>query len=138
VAKRDLYHDTVKQALINDGWTITHDPFVIPFGDHNLFVDLGAERVLAAEKEGQRIAVEIKSFISRSPVEDLEKALGQYLLYRSLLRRREPERTIYLAIAVSAYEGVFNTALGRVTLEDHKLRLIIFDPAKEVIQKWIE
>ena len=27
MAKRDLYHNHVKHALIKDGWTITHDPF---------------------------------------------------------------------------------------------------------------
>ncbi len=94
----DVYHRTVKNALLKDDWTITHDPFAIPYGDHNLFVDLGAEKLLAAEKSGLQIAVEIKSFISRSQVNDLENALGQYLLYRSLLKRREPERVIYLAV----------------------------------------
>lgn len=138
MAKQDIYHATVKQALLNDGWVITHDPFVIPFGSHNLFVDIGAERLLAAEKGEQRIAVEIKSFVGRSPVEDLEKALGQYMLYRSLLRRREPDRAVYLAIPVSVHEGIFSTALGQVTVEDHELCLIVFDPVQEVIQKWIE
>ncbi len=135
--KRDIYHDSVKQALVKDGWTITHDPFAIPFGDQNLFVDLGAERLLAAEKDEQHIAVEIKSFVSRSPVDDLENAMGQYILYRSLLKRREPERIIYLAIPLSAYEGIFSTLLGRVMIEDHSLKLIVFDPSQEVIQQWI-
>lgn len=138
MAKRDIYHDNVKQALVKDGWTITHDPFAISFGDHNLFVDLGAERMLAAVKDEQRIAVEIKSFISRSPVADLEEALGQYMLYRSLLNRREPERIIYLAVPLNAYEGIFSTLLGRVMIEDHSLKLIVFDPAQEVIRQWIE
>src|SRR5437764_15436543 len=96
LAQRDIYHDSVKQALIKDGWTITHDPFVVAFGLHNLYVDLGAEQMLAAEREGRRIAVEVKSFIRRSEVEDLENALGQYLLYRSLLQRTDPERVLYL------------------------------------------
>ena len=76
VMARDVFHNAVRRALETDGWTITHDPLVVPFGDHNLFVDLGAERMLAAEKADRKIAVEIKSFLSRSPVEDLERALG--------------------------------------------------------------
>ena len=55
--QRDIYHDTVKNALVKDGWTITHDPFALPFGLHNLYIDLGTEQMLAAEKDGERIAV---------------------------------------------------------------------------------
>ncbi len=108
----DIYHDTVIQALHKDGWTITHDPYAIPFGVHNLYVDLGVEKLLGAEKADQQIAVEIKSFISRSAVSDLENALGQFMLYRSLLQRRDPLRTIYLAIPASTYHSLFATLLG--------------------------
>ena len=34
--RRDLYHDTVRNALIKDGWTIAHDPYVL--GDAELYV----------------------------------------------------------------------------------------------------
>lgn len=48
---RDIYHNNVKKALIGEGWKITHDPYTIAFGLKNVFVDLGAERMLAAEKK---------------------------------------------------------------------------------------
>ena len=48
----DLYHDAVKNALIKDGWTITHDPFRMEWGKRDMYVDLGAERLLAAERAG--------------------------------------------------------------------------------------
>jgi hypothetical protein len=135
--QRDIFHDVVKSALIKDGWTITHDPFILPFGVHNLYIDLGAERaIIAAEKTGRKIAVEIKSFIGRSEVDDLENALGQYILYRSLLQRREPERTLYLAVPMSAYNSIFSTPLGRVVVESECLKLIVFEPTEEVIQQW--
>ena len=73
---KDIYHETVKNPLIKDGWTITHDPLVLRWGTNDVYVDLGAEQLLAAEKRGQKIAVEIKSFVGRSDVDDLEKALG--------------------------------------------------------------
>lgn len=88
--RRDAYHDAVKNALIKDGWTITHDPLTLPFGSHKLFVDLGAERLLAAERGSERIAVEVKTFAGPSEVTDMEQALGQYLLYRSVLSRSDP------------------------------------------------
>src|SRR5437762_13221778 len=72
---RNIYHDAVVRALQADGWTITHDPLTISYGGRDLFVDLGAERsTLAAERGEQRIAVEIQSFLSPSPIRDLEEA----------------------------------------------------------------
>lgn len=87
----DLYHDAVVHALIADGWEITHDPLTLSFGGRDLFVDLGATHVtLGAVRRGQRIAVEIKSFVSPSPMRDLEDAVGQYVVYRSVCPRSTP------------------------------------------------
>jgi len=76
---KDIYHDTVRNALLKDGWTITDDPLRLVYGRQDVFVDLGAEKLIAAEKGSRKIAVEIKSFSGRSEVADLEKALGQYI-----------------------------------------------------------
>src|SRR3954470_15848741 len=95
---RDRYHDCVRNALIKDGWVITHDPLRLPWGKKDLYVDLGAEQILAAEKGELRIAVVIKSFLGKSKLDDLERALGQFALYRSVLARREPNRTLFLAV----------------------------------------
>lgn len=87
--QRDSVHQCVPRALVKDGWTITHDPLVLPFGVHKVYIDLGAERVIAAERGSERIAVEIKTFGGRSEIADLELAIGQHLLYRTVLSRRE-------------------------------------------------
>ncbi|HEY9609858.1 element excision factor XisH family protein [Allocoleopsis sp.] len=98
---KDIYHNAVVQSLKADGWTITHDPLYIAYGSRDLFVDLGAEReAIAAQKEGQKIAVEIKSFLSPSPVHDLQDAVGQYDIYRSVLLEVEPERLLSVAEAL--------------------------------------
>ena len=94
----DIYHDQVKNALIKDGWTITDDPLTIRFGRRVLYVDLAAQRLLAAERAGSRIAVEIKSFVGRSDVLDLEQALGQFVLYAEVLAETDPDRILYLAV----------------------------------------
>ena len=104
---RDIYHDSVKNALIKDGWTITHDPLRLSWGGKDLYVDLGAERLLAAEKAGQKIAVEIKSFVGDSEVDDLEKAIGQYVVYHAVLAEREPTRVLYLAVSRDALQDIF-------------------------------
>jgi XisH protein len=82
---QDIYHDAVVRALTADGWMITHDPLSLSYGGRDLYVDLGAERTtIAAERDGQKIAVEIKSFLGSSPIRDLEEAVGQYEVYRSV------------------------------------------------------
>ena len=82
---RDIYHQAVKQALINDGWRIIADPFIIKYEDAELYADLAAEQIIAAELQGKRIVVEIKSFLGKSPMTDFHHALGQYIVYRNLL-----------------------------------------------------
>src|SRR2546430_10502525 len=72
---QDIYHDAVLRALTADGWMITHDPLSLSYGGRDLYVGLGAERTtIAAERDGQKIAIEIKSFLGSSPVRDLEEA----------------------------------------------------------------
>lgn len=95
---KDKYHEAVRKALVKDGWTITHDPYTISAGSKEVYIDLGAERIIAAEKGIEKIAVEIKTFRSASDIYDFERAIGQYVLYHSALRRREPERVLYLAV----------------------------------------
>ena len=63
--RRDRIHDAVRNALIKEGWTVTDDPYFLKYGDEDLFIDLAAERLLAAERAGEKIAVEIKSLLAR-------------------------------------------------------------------------
>lgn len=101
-----------KQHLYKDGWTITHAPFYLELDEKHGFVDLAAEQPIAAQKEEEKIAVEIKSFVGKSVMNDLEKAIGQYYVYSAILEETEPDRILYLAIVDSAFTIVFNTRAG--------------------------
>ena len=128
----------MKRALLKDGWTITHDPLVLPFGTTSVFVDLGAELPIGAEKAGRQIAVEVKSFLGLSRVTEMERMLGQYVLYRALLRRQDPERVLYVAVP----NRVFHTFIGLPDtldlIHDEKVKLVLFEPGEEVVLSWIE
>ena len=113
---RDIYHHHVRAALIKDGWTITHDPLRLTWGRKDVYIDVGAERLLAAEKGRQRIAVEVKSFLGASDMYDLEQALGQFVLYRSILAQREPDRALYLAVPVLIVQAIFEQPVGQLLL----------------------
>lgn len=135
---RDIYHNTVKNALIKDGWTITHDPLRIRLArGRNLFVDLGAERLLAAERGTQKIAVEVKSFTRPSDMKDLEEAVGQFVLYAQLLKRYYPEYVLYLAVSEDIGKSVFEEEAGQILIDDGIIRLMTFDPSQEVVIRWI-
>ncbi len=133
---KDTYHDAVRSALTKDGWTITDDPFRLVWGKREFYVDLGAERVLAAEKAGKRIAVEVKSFLGASPMHDLELALGQFLLYRSVLEEQEPDRVLFLAVPNEPAE-VLDEPVGQLLIAKHLIQVLVFDPQKEEILRWI-
>jgi hypothetical protein len=136
---KNLYHDLVVRALTADGWTITHDPLTLSFGGRDLFVDLGAERAaIAAEKEGRKIAVEIQSFLGASLVRDLEEAVGQYQVYRTLLMETEPDRVPYLAVPGRAHEELLSDRFGQLIVTRLELRLVVFDETRERIIQWIE
>ena len=133
---RDTYHLPVRRALEKAGWTITHDPYTLTFGQRDVFVDLGAERLLAAERAHEKIALEIKGFHSPSDIRDLENAIGQYTFYRALMRRSEPERKLYLAIPHSVMVSTIAEAIARPVIEDLHVALVSFDPQSEEIVQW--
>lgn len=134
---KDIYHNIVKTALIKDGWTIIADPYTISYEDAELFADLAAEKPIAAQRNGNRIVVEIKSFISPSPMRDFEMALGQYILYRNLIALTEPEYQLYLAIKESIYTNFFTRKSISTVVEQNQLLLIVVDMEREEIIRWI-
>jgi XisH protein len=134
---RDIYHDAVKNALTKDGWVITADPYIIKYEDAELYADLAAENPIAAYRQGQKIVVEIKSFIGRSPMYDFHNALGQYIVYRNLLQLTEPEYKLYLAIDSVVYQEFFLRKSIQAILQENQLLLIVVNTNSEEIQLWI-
>lgn len=135
---RDVFHQQVKKALVKDGWRITHDPFTIRISQATkLQIDLAAENAIAAERASEKIAVEIKSFISDSDISSFHTALGQYLNYCQALEEYEPERVAYLAVPVETYHDFFQLPFIQRSLERNQVKLVVYDPIVEEIAKWI-
>ncbi|MBK8454351.1 MAG: element excision factor XisH family protein [Thiofilum sp.] len=135
MSKRDKFHDIVKQALEREGWTITHDPYVFKT-DPKLAADLGAERLMAAERGYERIVVEIKSFLNSSQVFDLEAAIGQYAVYQVFLQRKDPERKLYLAVPHHALDNILSREVGQTVIEALKINLVVYSLAEEQPLLW--
>jgi XisH protein len=134
---KDKYHNLVKKALQDLGWTVTNDPFYIPTLKRKLEIDLGAERVIAAEKDNQKIAIEIKSFVGLSEIHEFYKALGQFNYYQLALEEHQIERVLYLAVPSDIYDTLFTEPLTLKAIERYNIKIIVYNIQNENIEKWI-
>jgi hypothetical protein len=133
---RDKFHQEVCEALEKEGWKITHDPYKILIGRRKGYIDLGAE-IIGAEKGNLKIAVEIKSFIGVSDLDQFEDALGQFLVYLFALRKNDEERVLYLAVPREFYENFFSDPFFVELCEFYKVKIVVYDEQKSIIKKWI-
>jgi hypothetical protein len=133
---KDRFHAAVRTALERDGWTITADPYEVSAGDVDFEIDLAAE-MLAAERAGEKIAVEIKSFVGKSNVSEFHTALGQFLNYQFALEEFDPQRKLYLAVPESVYQSFFQRRFTRSVVERVQIQLLIYDEKQEVIVQWL-
>ncbi len=134
---KDLFHEAVKHALVKAGWRVTDDPYTIQYAGKNYFVDLGAERLIAAEFENNLIAVEVKSFVGQSDTYEFHTALGQFLTYKLLLAHLEPERVLYLAVPLDTFRTFFQEPITQEVMAKYEVSLLVYNPASEVIEKWL-
>jgi len=137
MAAKDIFHDAVREALEKDSWQITHDPYRVLALGREAQIDLGAEKSLvAAQKENQRIAVEIKSFINPSFTYDFHLALGQYLNYLILLEEQDPERALFLAVSEKVFATHFQNLAVQKALERYQVKLLVFEHTTKTIKLW--
>ncbi|MDB9455603.1 XisH family protein [Dolichospermum circinale CS-534/05] len=134
---RDRFHNAVKTGLEKQGWKITHDPLTVSFELGDMYIDLGADKILAAERENEKIAVEIKSFFNTSAISEFHTALGQFINYRLALSEQEADRTLYLAVPIDTYTSFFTIRLVQNIIKTYQLKLITYQPETEDIIEWI-
>ncbi len=135
---KDLYHDIVREAIEKEGWVITDDPYQIQAWDSAKYeIDLGAEKIIAAEKESEKIAVEIKSFLAPSVPHEFHKVLGQYLNYLTFLEITAPERKLYLAIPEQIYNDFFTKISTQFIINRFHVNIIVFDITQKSIILWL-
>ena len=136
---KDVFHDNVRTALEKDGWKITHDPYEFSVLGALFRIDLGLENLVGAEKDGQKIAVEIKSFIGKSLTYDFHTAMGQFVEYRLAMSVFEPDRVVFLAIPTDFYFGFFQQRpFYNLLLEKENLKLAVYNSTTTEIELWIK
>jgi hypothetical protein len=135
---KDYFHSVVKAALIQEGWDVTDDPLNITVGGVDMEIDLGAERIIAAERQGQKIAVEVKSFLAgTSAISEFHRALGQFINYRAALKSETPDRILYLAIPYVAFNTFFQLDFPKSRVEENQVKLLVYDILSQKELLWI-
>lgn len=137
MSAKDATHSIVRHALEKDGWEITHDPYYLKVGGVEFYIDLGAETILAAQRDSQKIAVEVKSFLGASSVSEFHTALGQFINYRYALEDSDPERVLYLAVPFNIYYEFFTLNFITKVIHRSEVKLIVYQEEQEKIFQWI-
>jgi XisH protein len=137
MSRRDSLHKSARRTLEKDGWLITDDPLILVLEKTILKADLGAEKFFTADKDNQKIAVEIKDFDTPSVISELEKTMGQMQLYQWALEDQEPDRQLFLAISENIYLKHFQKPIFQLVLDRKRINLLIYEPEQEVIIQWI-
>jgi XisH protein len=135
---KDLFHDCVKDALIKDEWSITDDPYELRVGGVEMYIDLAAEAIIAAQKEDIKIAVEVKCFAGASNISEFHTAHGQFLDYRYALEEEESDRVLYLAVPRNVYQSFFSLQFIQRVIQRSQISLVIYDPEEVRIVQWIK
>ena len=134
---KDIFHNVVRTSLEKEGWVIIDDPMSIKVGDNQIYIDLSADKILTADKGNEKIAIEIKTFISGSVVFNFHVAIGQFINYQAVLEQIESERKLFLAIPLDIYRTFFQSVLAQSVLAKQDIPLIVYDPQQEEDLQWI-
>ena len=137
MSAKDIVHEIVRQALEKDGWVITHDPLFLRVSENiGMFLNLAANKVIIANRETLKIAVEVKSFVGLSAVTDFHLAIGQFLNYRLALEELEADRILYLAIPDDIYHNFFQDSFIQKVIDNYSIKLLIINTQQGEILSW--
>ncbi|HEX8531994.1 MAG TPA: element excision factor XisH family protein [Cytophagales bacterium] len=125
----DILLPHVRAALIKEGWQVKKKAFSVRDSGYQFFIDVEAER------DGQWIAVEVKSWQNTFNA-DWYQALGQYLTYQDVLRRKAPDVELFLAVPVEVYDEHFKTPLIQNLITKHLVKLLIFNWDTNSVTAW--
>ena len=134
---KDFFHNIFKEILLTDGWKITHDPYQVRVGKIGYEIDFGAEKLIAAEKDNVKIAIELKSFNGPSNINECHKAVGQFNDYFVVLEMLDPTRILYLAVPEKTWNTFFQEIVIQKAIQRIQAKIIVYNPFTKKIAKWI-
>ena len=135
---KDFFYEIFKEILLSDGWKITHDPYQVRVGSIGYEIDFGAEKLIGAEKNNKKIAIELKSFNGPSNINEFHKAVGQFNDYFVILEMLDPSRILYLAVPEKTWNTFFQEIVIQKAIQRIQAKVIVYNPSTKKIVKWID
>ena len=103
----------------------------------DFYIDLGAEQLIAAMRDSDKIAVEIKTFLGASTISEFHTAIGQFINYRIALEEEDAERLLYLAVPLDIYKRFFKYTFIQTVIRRNQIPLLVYDTQKQEVAEWI-
>lgn len=129
---KDAYHDIVVKALKKDGWGVKTKQLYLTIEDRAVWIDI------EAEKTDQVIVVEVKGFENlRSPLTYLYSVVGQYMVYREILRYLELDYDIFLAVPRDAHDTILQEELSQIIIKNIGIKMMVVDMLTEEVISWV-
>lgn len=134
---QDTCHPQIVNALHKAGWLVT-DNVYLRVEDVIAIADLKAWQNNNGDIQ-QIIVVEVKCFLNENDDQDeLYRAIGQYLMYRSMIAARGLNMPLYLSVPVGAYERLFTKQIVQTVMQESRFKLLIVDIEREEIIRWLD
>jgi XisH protein len=133
----DDCHPQVVRALEKAGWRVDPVSFRISSGGISVYPDVRAWQSNGASH--QVIIIEIKCFSDASKEQDeLYRAIGQYVIYRNVLKLRQYSAQLYLATPMTTFNRLFKQVAVTATIQDVQISLIVVDIEREEVVQWLD
>ncbi|MCU0476995.1 MAG: hypothetical protein MUC99_12980 [Anaerolineae bacterium] len=134
----DICEPQVVHALEKLGYQVTHQPYAIRLNQPReplLFADLR----LVSTRDTTRgiIVVEVKCFASgRNVLDELYGAVGQCMMYRTILEQVEPDAMVYLSVPRSVHQAKLNNQSVIRLMREARLGFLVVDLETEEVVSW--
>jgi XisH protein len=133
----DQCHEQVVRALEKEGWTVAKKQFKLYAEGRQIFIDIRASRGANGAHQ-QVLLVEVKCFADRdNTTQELYTALGQYIIYRTVLAELNSQTPLYLAVPENVLADILDSITTRA-VKDNQIKLVVVNLETETIVKWME
>jgi hypothetical protein len=134
---RDVCHQQVMNALQKASWIVDESQVFLRADGLTFYVDIQAQHTNGSVQ--RIIVVEVKCFSDeRSDQDELYRAIGQYLIYRSVLQIRAPQIPLYLAIPSLVYNRLFRKTVVQNVVENNQIKVVVVNLELEEIIQWVD
>jgi hypothetical protein len=132
----DNCHQHVSNALAKDGWIIARKSvFLTDRYKNDAFIDIDATRPTNGT-QSQQIYVEVKCFDFPKDTAEFHRAIGQYIVYRGIMRRAGLPATLFLAVPSRSFDKYFNPFMLEIVAQNG-VNLLVVDMETEDVLQWI-